>query len=366
MQSTLIRYTSRKYADSILNGDLYLSSLSSFWDMKKGKIRYQDIESNNVTKEDLKQAIEYGGLNQQDFSEGIAAQIPRDILNNILPPEMSKHAIHDARFRIEAYGYCNLLCFFRVDASEMRGNIPLDADSIALLAKEMGIAGINSYQDIQKLPMQKIIDIAQSVSEPNVLINSNWNGIVQLPPESMNGFGDLVIVIKDEEQFISRVLGAVKRQGGECITGNVRYHKLQDQIDPKNMMNYPHTITLISDGGSDLFDMKKILESSKDVIRYGSLDKYEKFSGQKEWRVCWLPQEHTYDAKELHIGDISDIVDLVEAKDIRRYLLKRYRGYLPGILLEQRRTYKGTLSYEEFKKKVEEIDGKCRIILEIG
>lgn len=363
MLSTLIRYTSQEYADSILKGDLYLSSLSSFWDLKKGKVSYQDVESGKATEEDLRRAIEYDNLNQQDFSEGIAVQVPHDVLEKI-SPEMNKYAIHDARFRIEAYGYCNLLCFFRVDASEVRGSILLDADNIALLAKEKGIDGISSYQDIENLPMQKRADIAMAVSEPNILSKSNWTGIVQLPSENMDRFGNIVMVVKNEEQFIKRVLEAVKKQGGECITGDVRYHKLQDRINPQTMINR-HSISLISDENS-LFDMKKLLADSKDIIRYGSLDKYERFADQKEWRVCWLPKEYNDKGKILHVGDISDIIDIVDAKHIRRYLLKQYSGYLPGILSERRRSCKGTVSYKKFKENVEEIDGKCRIVFEIG
>lgn len=363
MQSTLIRYTSSEYADSILKGDLYLSSLSTFWDLKKGKILYEDIVSGKTTEEDLKRAIKYNSLNQQDFSEGIAAQVPHDVLDKI-SPELSEYAIHDARFRIEAYGYCNLLCFFRVDVNNVTGNIPLDADNIALLAREKGIDGINSYKDIENLLIEEKLNLAKTIAEPNLLLNPNQINIVQLPSEFMDGFGDLVIVVKDEEKFIQRVLEAVKHQGGECITGDVRYHELQDRINPKTMINR-HNISLINDGNS-LFDMEKLLADSKDIIRYGSLDKYEKFSAQKEWRVCWLPKEHNHEGKILHIGNISDIVDLVAAKDIRRYLLKRYSGSLPGIVFERRRNCKGTINYKKFKEAVEKIDGKCRILFEIG
>lgn len=62
-----------------------------------------------------------------------------------ISPEMNKYTVHVARFRIEAYGYCNLLCFFRADAKEVMGDIPLDADNITLLTKEKGIDGIDFF-----------------------------------------------------------------------------------------------------------------------------------------------------------------------------------------------------------------------------
>lgn len=71
------------------------------------------------------------------------------------------------------------------------------------------------------------------------MVNSNWAGIVQLPSEKMDRFENIVMVVKDEEQFIKRVLEAVRKQSGECITGDV-------------------------------------LADSKNIIRYGSLDKYER------------------------------------------------------------------------------------------
>ena len=40
MQSTLIRFTDSKFADSYRTGDLYLSSISSFWDLTKDTLPY--------------------------------------------------------------------------------------------------------------------------------------------------------------------------------------------------------------------------------------------------------------------------------------------------------------------------------------
>ncbi len=40
MQSTLIRFISSKFVESYLQGELYLSSLSSFWDISQGKVPY--------------------------------------------------------------------------------------------------------------------------------------------------------------------------------------------------------------------------------------------------------------------------------------------------------------------------------------
>jgi hypothetical protein len=79
MRSILVRFTSSKYVDSYIAGDLYLSSLSHFWTLSDGK--------DGIAK-------------QLDFSEGVSAQVPRDILDEIVDREaFSQYAIHDARFR---------------------------------------------------------------------------------------------------------------------------------------------------------------------------------------------------------------------------------------------------------------------------
>ena len=281
MQSTLIRYTNHEYVDSILKGELYLSSLSTFWDFMKGKITSEDIATGKVTKEDIQRAEAYDKLNQQDFSEGIANQVPKNILDELIDTPFSQYACHDVRFRIEAYGYCNLLCFFRVDADEVRSNnIPLDVDNIALLAEEKKIRGIHSYQDVQRLSIHRKIQLLKSVSEPNPLLNPNKNYIVRLPPKIMDGFGDCVIVIKDEELFIQRILKAVKEQGGECVVGDVRYHKIQNNPITE------HHITLLSDNPSHSFQIRDFNKKMPGILHYGSLDKYDRYANQREWRVC--------------------------------------------------------------------------------
>ena len=98
----------------------------------------------------------------------------------------------------------------------------------------------------------------------------------------------------------------------------------------------------------------------------GCLDKYDRFAKQKEWRVCWLPSELNYEAKILHVGSLEDIIDIVPTKDFRRYLLKKYSGYVPGIITNNRRTIAGTESYGAFKTRMRDIDGTGEFVVEIG
>lgn len=315
MRSILIRYTDSKYADSHITGNLCLSSLSKFW----------NLEEVNST-----------ATMQQDFSEGVATQVPRDVLNKDFMESFAGHIIHDARFRIEAYGYCNLLCFYRIDAIDTTEAVTIDT----------------SYNSMVQI---------------NPVLNNRMNHVIQIPDSNMESFGDTVVIVKDEEKFVKRVLAAVKKAGGECITGDIRYHPLKDRLNSSTMNN--HHITMISGKGASsdgLFDFEMFCSGRNDVIRYGSLDKYNIYARQKEWRVCWLPDEKNNEPKTLHVGDMSDIVEIIPAKKLMSRLQRFFPGYLFGHVNETRTRCIGTLRYNEFKRKVESIDGKCRVIFDIG
>ena len=58
--------------------------------------------------------------------------------------------------------------------------------------------------------------------------------------------------------------------------------------------------------------------------------------------------------------------DIVPTKDFRRYLLKKYSGYVPGIITNNRRTIAGTESYGAFKTRMRDIDGTGEFVVEIG
>ncbi len=208
MHSTLIRFTDKKYVDSYLKGELYLSSLSAFWDLTKDKIPY----SNSMTKEEIANFIRNTPSDRQDFSEGVVAQIPRNQVGVFLRP-MKDYIIHDVRFRLSAYKYCNLLCFFRIDAEDADHGL-LDEDNIAYLLKNQG-KNITA-EDIRSMEKKEVLSLARRVSKKNLLLDPNRNPSVQLPTVEMDSFGDAVIVIKDQQEFENRVMAAVKRMGGTC------------------------------------------------------------------------------------------------------------------------------------------------------
>ena len=140
MQSTLIRFTDSKFADSYRTGDLYLSSISSFGILRRvdchmirelvgcRRRRYEKIKGERCSGR------------KTGFFEGVMAQIPRDKISQAFGDmrDHVDHVIHDVRFRLSAYKYCNILCFFRIDAEDSLTGL-LDEENVSYLAKDMGI-----------------------------------------------------------------------------------------------------------------------------------------------------------------------------------------------------------------------------------
>lgn len=192
MQSTLIRFTSSEFADSYLRGELYLSSLSSFWDISQGKIPY----GKNLTAEEIAEIIKNTPTDRQDFSEGVIAQIPRTNISEMFST-MKNYIIHDVRFRLSAYKYCNLLCFFRIDAEDGDRGL-LDEDNAAYILRGKGInTTADELRNMESFRAQKLVI---DHIEPNPLLSTNQVHLVQLPSADMDNFGDAVIVIKDQER----------------------------------------------------------------------------------------------------------------------------------------------------------------------
>lgn len=374
MKSTLIRFTSSEYAESYRTGNLYLSSLWTFWDFTDGKLRYDDIIAGKVTEEDVKKAIEQDKNRRSDFSEGVVAQIRRDQLP-WLTKQFDDHIIHDVRFRLSAYKYCNLMCFFRIDAEDGDQGF-LDEENAALILQKRG-EGVTA-EGLRAMGSQEAQLLVESVIKKNPVLSMNKFHLIQLPAPSMDNFGDCVVVIKNEDEFKRRVMDAVKKMGGHLIMGDVRYHPLLDRVNSETMKQ--HSITVVSSNhtpDTNDFENKKWLtedgsfclddiKNAKGILWRGVLDKYDVYGIQKEWRICWLPKERDYKAKTLQVGSLDDIIDIVKTEDIRDYLLNRYRGYLSGIIQGSRRDVCGTESYKDFKERMKRIDGLGDFVMELG
>lgn len=367
MKSILIRFTNSKYADDYLAGRLSLSPLSDFWNFKRERINQADVDAGRVTVADYERAKRFLEMRQDDMQEGVFAQIPCNKLPKSIWDVLQDHILHDARFRIEAYGYCKLLCFYRVDYEDYWDYALIDEDNLVEIANKKGkcvtVDEVRRSSDFAKQLIKEVLPV-------NHLLSPHQCHIVQLPNKNMDDYGDMVVLIKDEEEFTHRVIEAVKKQGGDCVIGDVRYQLLKDRAFKRPVGERPH-VTVISDGvngdiNDGLFHISELINEESKNIHYGCLDKYDYFKQQKEWRICWLPMEYNRDRKTLEVGNLEDIIELIPTTDIRERLINLYPGYVPGFVKTERRCVSGTLAYHQFMQKVESIDGLCRVIMELG
>ena len=352
LKSILIRYTKKKYAEDFLTGKINLSSLSTYWTFANMK-NYSDLIAGKLSQSELETVIKSHNMKQIDISEGVYSYIPDDYLDQF-SKEFQNHIVKSARFRMEAYGYCNLTCFYRVDFADINSNAKVDEDNLAYIASQNGITV--TADDIRK-NANLVAELKHTILPENDLLPPHQVHIVQLPNFEMDKFGDTVILIKNEEEFTRRVINAVKQQGGDCIIGDVIYHP----IPGKDILKHEDHITLISD---ECINIPNIINKNTINI-YGCLDKYDKYQAQKEWRICWLAREHNYERKILNVGDVHDIVEIIPRELVRKRLLEMYPGYIPGYVTTKRDRHYGTISYAEFKKKVEQVDGLGKILLEV-
>lgn len=367
MKSVLVRYMKSQYAADFLSGNISMSSLSDYWNIETGKIHYDDWKFGKVTDADIKKAIEFREMRMQDMMEGGRLQIP----NNQIPWNVRNYfkdrIIHDINYRIEAYGYCNLSCYFRVDFSSQRGDVHLDKSNIAYLASA---AGINVSEKMLRNSSRLTKKVIRQIFPFFAFDNKKEYCVVQLPDNKMDRFGDVVVLIKNEQEFARRVINAVKEQGGECVIGDVIYSYMQDRLNPRTMKYRHYNISQFGNSKEEcidngLFDLNKIIQQGKDIIHYGCLDKYSVFENQREWRICWLPNIYNHERKELRVGDLRDIAEIILVKEMRARLMEYYPESIPGFIDNCRRNIDGTISYSQFMDLVENIDYQCRLFFDI-
>ncbi len=286
----LIKYFSKKeYADMFVSGKLYMNALSYFW--------------------------ENGFEQQRDVFEGISDTIKKEGIG--LPVDFQQIVSGDLMFRLEAYRYCNLYCFYRVDISD---------------------------------------DMVWNPQTASVFPDTR---IIRLPDKEMKQFGNYVGVIKKEEEFLKRVLHAVETNW-LCVAGDVRYRKRVGAREPLK-----HSMEM---GTKELYPAAHWMRnganrtSSKDCF-----DKTLSYEQQKEWRICLFRNQKDDQPYILEVGDLSDIVEIVSADTIRQYLMNLYAPCIPGEVLPQRNAFTGNVTRQQFKEKLYDFDGGMgKLMLVIG
>lgn len=337
-----------------------MSSLSSFWDLKIDKELKEELDSGRISTEEFNKRIESSDTMQQDFQEGIDSQIPNNQSDFIKHIGANGCLVNDIRFRLASYGFCNLLCFFRVDYLEVKNqDVMLDSANLLYFAQKKGI----NFNPML-LKDRYFADHLLKTIFPQVNFSTFARGfnICQLPSKSMDSFGDTVIIIKNEKEFIKRIINAIKRQCGYCVIGDVMYHHIQDRVNPE----YVDAKNIMTVAMHNTINSSAVITNKKNVISYGCLDKYDRFQHQKEWRVCWLPNEHNNSAKILKVGNLEDIIEIVSRNEIREVLLNKEEKCLPAIIQETRNKINGNVSYAKFKKIVNSISQDGYVIMDIG
>lgn len=286
----LIKYFStKKYAEMFKDGKLYMNSLSFFW--------------------------ENGFEEQRDLYEGISDTLDKSKIS--FPIDVSQIISGDVMFRLEAYRYCNLYCFYRVDISD---------------------------------------ELFWNAGTTSVFPDTR---AIRLPDKSMESFGEYVGIVKNERKFVQRVLAAIDKDWF-CVTGDVRYKERKGVLK-----SISHGMDMAS---RDLYSASRWLRggtnrtSAKDCF-----DKTKDYEEQKEWRICLFRNRKEDTPYILDVGDLSDIVDIIASKEVRKYLIDKYSPCLDAEVLPQYSVFDGNVTRKELKEKLYEYDGGLgRLMFVIG
>lgn len=177
MEHILLKFISqKKFLIDFLDGKLYMNSLYYFWNQgavdEAQKRREQALKDNpNLDPETYTVPITGGpGSGQIDLFEGVVNTVPSK--DTSLPDDFKSHMQMDMIYRSVGMGYCNVLCFYKMD-----------------------------YELVS-----------------NGMAYRYYLG-------DMKEFGEYVIVIDDKAEFLRRVNKAAEKQGLKYLCGTVMYKK---------------------------------------------------------------------------------------------------------------------------------------------
>lgn len=163
--------------------------------------------------------------------------------------------------------------------------------------------------------------------------------------ETMNEFGEFVVVIMNEAEFRYRVRKAATKLGYDCVFGDVNYHAATNRGEPVagNML---HLIR------RDEIDINKLASENNVIEHYDCFDKWDKHAYQREWRICLNRNTKEISPYRLEIGSISDIAFAVSVEMLYPALIKWLENIIAEDSLLYLRNYDGTVTRELFKMNV--------------
>lgn len=184
--------------------------------------------------------------------------------------------------------------------------------------------------------------------------------LIELPSSKIDLFGSYSVLISNREQFINRVLKAVKiNPDYDVIMGDIRYHKRKVKSDLE-FINHSIDIQLQS------IDREEFLKNNKISGIRDCFDKLNKFSYQNEWRICLSRNIKNTNHYILNIGDISDIAHIVPTSKLRESVLIKYENYKLASFNPQTKGFQGTSTRKKFKEAILKMDNEIHVIATIG
>ncbi|MCH5342740.1 MAG: hypothetical protein J1E64_01785 [Acetatifactor sp.] len=223
----------------------------------KNRKYVKDFMAGNLYMNTLDYFWNNGFPEQKDIHEGVVCTISPDKWN-IFPDDLVQVQATDYRLRASGYRYCNVLCFYSVEC--------------------------------------------QILGELGSHVAVDWQHGAK-----MDEFGDYVVMITDEQEFLRRIGKAISNNGFYFLCGNVRYHALKKDgvLTPAG----PQLQLMMQEE----LDIKT--QIPKDVITTNrdSFDKGIMYKGQSEWRVSLYRGVKDTAAYTLQVGNLDDIAVWVKA-----------------------------------------------------
>lgn len=308
MPHIILKFIGRSdWAESFLDGHLYMNSLYYFWNEYPLEVARREKETflrahPEVDPDSYVVPVSSAlSRTQADMLEGTIGFADDDPVT----AEFGEYALTDTIYRAVGYQYCNVCCFYRLDYtlqpafpghSTIRYNIP-----------------------------------------------------------NMDDFGHYVVIIKNEVEFIGRVSRAAREKDYDFLCGDVRYKKLKRDGAAIDLSNRNHVALRTK----EYLSMLSGVHSVQDCFV-----KTDFYSFQHEWRVALYRGVKETKAYDFHIGSLRDIACIVEKKDLTAKIDKLFNT---GEIKSWRDGYSGNISRKEMKRKFLELgDNQMQMITFIG
>ena len=291
-----------KYLHDFLNGNLYMNTLSYFWNEYTPNWN----EGTEGLTRDPSTALwtipDKLPKGQADLLEGTVGMLPAK--KSAWSKAFGEYLLTDWICRAKGFGYCNTLCFYRLDYQ-------------SFLTKE-----------------NRVVTFETS--------------------HSMGTFGKYVVIIKDEQELIRRIARKVERNNFKFICGNVNYKGVRNESTLKDRYH------AIIKGGMEL----ELDELKNEIIdRRDCFDKERIYEYQNEWRVALYRGVKSTDAYTLKVGNLRDICDWVHVENLDKYLDRMFTSEVKQGLCG----YSGNVSRKELRELFYDLgDNKAELFGVIG